>query len=372
MQLIEQDRLWPEKKRASTAQTYLSPLIEQGVKPFISNVDTTIMALEDKELLIPLTINQAEYDNSYICSPYSQYVSYGLDELEALVRPSTLPFMKGALCSLGGLLKAGQINKTVHINNWLLSTNLYPSLASQQIQAILATLIQRFPDHALLFRSVNETDTDLIHLLKESGFSLLFSRKVFMLDTKSSAPFKERHFKKDLKLLDSGGYEVVENDGWSPDDAPRIAALYRALNFEKHSKVNPLFTDKFVANCLKSGKLRFRGLKKEGIIHAVYGATLEQDTMVAPFFGYDTTLPEKEGLYRQLSALAVLEAKESGAILNQSGGAASFKTRRGAKSVLEYHAVYTAHLPRWRQAPWQTLKTIGNRIILPFVDKKKI
>ncbi len=44
---------------------------------------------------------------------------------------------------------------TVHVNNWLLSTNLYPALSEAQIRAITTHLIARFPTHAIAWRSVN-------------------------------------------------------------------------------------------------------------------------------------------------------------------------------------------------------------------------
>lgn len=376
MQLYDKQTInqleWPDNDLGRYAKSYLFPMINDDPNHFVNNVQTTVQALSDRELVIPITINDAEYDNSYVCSPFGQYINYGLDEMESLVSKLKRPFMKGALHCLGSLLKAGQINKAVHVNNWLLSTNLYPHLNPLQIQEITDLLTNQFPEHALIFRSINQTEGSLLEILKSKGYSLVFSRLVFLIEKDDPAPIKERHFKKDVKLLESSGYEVIEHEQISLDEAARIASLYQALNIEKHSRVNPLFTEEFTKLCLQTGTLKFRGLKKDGVLDAVYGAVHRGETMVAPFFGYDTTKPEELGLYRQLSALAVLEARESKRTLNQSGGASSFKKRRKAKPVAEYHAVYTDHLPKWRQAPWQTLKQIGDRFIAPFVSQKNI
>jgi len=43
----------------------------------------------------------------------------------------------------------------VMVNNWLLSTNLYPPSSNETLEAISRFLIERFPKHAIVYRSVN-------------------------------------------------------------------------------------------------------------------------------------------------------------------------------------------------------------------------
>lgn len=364
--------LWPNTNEGRYAKNYLSPLIKNDAKSFIDNVETALLALQDKNLILPITVNDKEYSNSYVCSPYSQYISYGLDEIDILDTSHLRILIKAALICMGKLLKAGQINKAVHVNNWLLSTNLYPVLTSQQIKSITGTLKDIFSDHAIMFRSVNATQTELIGQLQEEGYEFLFSRMIYLLDTQDDAPFKERHFKKDLKLLESGGYEIVEPHAMTTEDIPRITELYHSLNIKKYSVQNPQFNNRFIGLALEKGILSFRGLRKDGVLDAVYGCIKRNGMMVAPFFGYDTSKDENLGLYRQLSAIAVLDAKESSLKLNQSAGAASFKKRRKAIPTPEYHAFYVKHLPSWRQAPWQSLKQFGDKLILPYIKKNNI
>lgn len=376
MRLYDRDTLstlvWPTTTEGEYARNYLEPIINKGPQHYIDNVLTTYMVIQDGALILPVSVNHTEYQNSYVCSPYGQYIRYGVDEIHQLYSFPMRSLCQHSLQGLGCLLKMGRINQTIHINNWLLSTNLYPDLTAQQIRSLTELLTELFPNHAILFRSVNATQTELLELLEKQGYSKLFSRQVYLLDTQSSEPFNERHFKKDLILLENSGYEVVSPDAFSLNDVPRIAELYRALNIEKHSIQNPQFNEAFIRLGVEKHALTFHGLRKDGSLDAIFGSIQRGQTMAAPFFGYDTGKPEELGLYRQLSALAVLKAKQNGFLLNQSSGAGSFKKRRKAKPVSEFHVVYTRHLPAWRQLPWNCMQSIGQRFILPFVEKHSI
>ena len=75
-----------------------------------------------------------------------------------------------------------------------------------------------------------------------------------------------------------------------------------------------------------------------------------------PLFGYDTTLPDSDGLYRLLSLRDIQECRKLGLHCHASGGAGEFKQQRGAVSVIECYAIYTAHLPLYRRIPWLLLR----------------
>jgi len=45
-----------------------------------------------------------------------------------------------------------------------------------------------------------------------------------------------------------------------------------------------------------------------------------------------------------------------------------FKVARGGKSVIEYNAVFSNHLPRKRQLPWNLIKKIGE-LAIPYFQK---
>src|SRR5579875_2475338 len=78
---------WPGTEDGAYARAYLTPLIEYGPQHFIENVTTTYMALlVDEQIVLPLSLNRHEYENSYVCSPFTHYVTYAIEEL-ALIHP---------------------------------------------------------------------------------------------------------------------------------------------------------------------------------------------------------------------------------------------------------------------------------------------
>lgn len=52
-----------------------------------------------------------------------------------------------------------------------------------------------------------------------------------------------------------------------------------------------------------------------------------------------------------------------------SAGVGEFKRLRGGIPVMEYNAVYDAHLPATRRRPWSLLKGIMDRVAVPIIKK---
>ena len=90
--------------------------------------------------------------------------------------------------------------------------------------------------------------------------------------------------------------------------------------------------------------------------------------MTQPLFGYDTSLPLEEGLYRLLTLVTLQEGVKRGLLVHASGGVGKFKKVRGGESVTEYNAVYTKHLPRKRQLPWKLIQAVSKAAI-PYFKK---
>lgn len=114
------------------------------------------------------------------------------------------------------------------------------------------------------------------------------------------------------------------------------------------------------------------GLKKEGRLNAILGYFSRNDVMTTPLFGYDTSIDQKTGLYRMLTAILVEEAKQKSLLLNMSSGAAEFKRCRGAESAIEYTAVYVNHLPYFRRVGWKAFEILINKIGIPLLQKSKL
>ena len=368
---------WPDSEDGSYARAYLTPLIQQSSQHFIDNVITTYMALLiDERIVLPLSLNQRDYANSYVCSPYTHYITYAKEEL-TLVQPAWLRRFFATIFTLLGLLgKACQMNNVVCVNNWLLSTNLYPSLSTQQVADILTFLKQRFPQHTIIFRSLNNHTTPMIMAdLKRLGCTLLGSRQAYLLRPANPHALTSKArwlLKRDFALLAQYGYMTATNKDLTENDIARIVELYNVLYLDKYSRSNPMFNEHFIRLALHEKILQLVALKKDGRIDAVLGYFSRNGVMTTPLFGYDTTLPQELGLYRMLSVVLFNIAKERDLLLHESSGAAQFKRNRGAHGEIEYSAIYAQHLPLYRRLYWNMLAFLLDNIGIPYMQQHKL
>lgn len=367
---------WPDTEDGRYARAYLVPLMREGTETFIRNARTALYVARIDDGVLPVTVNEEEYENSYVCSPYTHYIRYAKQELRWLRRPLLEKSLSALLGVLGELMKRSNVNKVVHVNNWLLSTNLYPSLSGKQAAAVLHAVRDLFPEHAIVFRSLCPSlHAELIHALREAGCKLVPSRQIYLyrLHDLSSGRSKARWLiKRDERLLARNGYELVPAEEMTDEDVPRIAELYKMLYLEKYSWDNPQFDESFIRLAKAAGGLTLRGLRKNGRLDAVMGYFVRNGVMTTPLFGYDTSLPQSVGLYRMLSACLIREAEEKGHLLHESAGAAQFKRNRGAVAEIEYSAVFDNHLPLRRRWCWSLLDRLLNGIGVPMMRKLKL
>ncbi|WP_371364028.1 hypothetical protein SRRS_49220 [Sporomusa rhizae] len=365
--------IWPETCDGQYAKEYLTPLILDGVEPYIKNVNTEVMIVKVGDCILPITINNGEYDNPYVCSPYNHYVSYAVEELRELKNPTLEKMLSGVINTVGYFLRRMDFNKVVHVNNWLLSTNLYPALTDDEISEILGFLQMRFPCHTLVFRSINaETNSSTINSLTMQGCVPVASRQIYGVNLRSGVLPSTYDLKKDIKLLVNTPYEIHQVSQLSAEDALRIKEIYNMLYLDKYSYHNPWFTEKFIEYAARSGILNFVCFCKEQQINAVIGYFQRNGVMTTPIVGYDTNIPTKTGLYRLISIKILLEAAKNRLYLNNSSGAAQFKRNRGSVGHIEYSLVYYKHLPWWRRLPWLVLAAIVNKIGIPLMKKYRL
>ncbi len=361
---------WPATDEGTFAKNFLVPLLKNGVEHYFENVKTTVMVIELDGIVLPITINDAEYENSYVCSFYGHYIEYGLNSLHIIKSNALRKGVEWILKGSSKLLRLAHINKVVSVNNWLFSTNLYPTLSHDQIKRIKNFLEERFPNHAILFRSVNTFEKKLcLEGLKNNNFDLIASRQVYHTNPKNEEIWSTRIFKSDLKLLRETQYEVVDADQVPQEEIPKMISLYNALNVEKYSKMNLQIKPSFVKLAMEKKLFRFSALKINGEIDGIIGRYSLYGVMTSPFFGYDIAKPQQSGLYRLFSTLLALDAKERGDIFHQSGGASFYKSVRRAEPNMEYFAVYTKHLSLKRRIPWKALKMIINQFGVGFMKK---
>lgn len=364
--------IWP--KKTSWEQQYIDEIAKRDVAHMVSNVKTTWRALRSKDRIFPVTINDNEVGGSYVCLPHSAYILYARVELGIVDLGIFAPIMRGIIkLADSALLKAG-INKIVQLDNWLLSTNLHGDWDGQDIPSIRKYLTKLYPQHIIALRSLDEWSCPkLLQAVQSDNWILLPSRQIWVTEDMDTQWAKTHNTKNDRRLLNKTPLHIEPVHTMSDKDAQRIAELYHMLYIGKYSALNPVFTPEYIKMTCQTGMLSFKGARDEfGDLVAIAGSLVRGGILTPPIVGYDTSRPQKEGLYRIACYLFSEDARAMGVRVNGSAGAASFKRHRGATAQIEYSAFYIRHLPNKQQRTIKQLAYLLNSFAVPIMKKKQL
>jgi hypothetical protein len=363
---------WPDP--SSSARRLLEALVREGPRPFLTNVEADVRAVVAGGAAMPLVLvdGSPPRSNAYVCSPTTHYVDYARREVELELAGE--PLLRRALPPLIGairpLLRWSEVERAVYVNNWLLSTNLYPPLDAAALLALRDGLLAAFPAHTIVFRSLNPgLNGPAILALEQLGFERVFSRQVYLLDPRDGAFRRRNNYGNDRRLARRSPYRRLDAAQLAPRDAGRLAVLYADLYVGKYSEHNPQLTPYYVARALRDQWLDITALAANGTIDGVLGTIEQHGVITAPLVGYDRSRGEAAGLYRLLMLELLERAAARGRVLHLSSGAASFKRLRGAEPQLEYSLVYHRHLPPRRRLPWRLLAWLSRRAIIPLMER---
>lgn len=364
--------VWPQTDDGQYAEQFLKPLIKKGIRHFIDNVDAEMLVLKADNKVLPVAVVTENYTNSWVCSPYAHYISYGSESVNLIGNSFVTCILKGCLRLIEKVSKFGKMNSVVYINNWLFSTDLYPEgFSTEQLKKIVDLIKKRYPQHAIVFRSLNSlTLSHWMESLQAQKFKLMASRYVFVTDGNDSNIFKTRIVKSDLKLLRETSYKIVEEESFSVEESKKILDLYRLLYVEQHSHLQPQFNYHYMQLLVERKLLRFKVLKDSADnIKGVAGYYKRNGVMMCPILGYDKNESESNTIYRLLNVVLLNECHKDGVSFNQSAGASFFKSLRRAEGSLEYMAIYFNHLSFGRKFFWSTLKFFINMVGPAYMKK---
>ena len=330
---------------------YAASLASIGTGHWIANAQSRMLLAQCCGHDLPLTVDEDSYDLSYVANPHSAYALYSRREIELVGLHHGRRAALAGVSLLDRLLRWIDIGRIVHIDNWLLSTNLHGAWRGEGLANLREQLTARFPHHFLALRSLdNWASPDLLGAARNDGWVLLPARQIWVVDDLARRWRSRNNAGNDRRALARSGLRVERAECFTQADQARIAELYRQLYIEKYSALNPVFTPEFVGLTQRIGLIDYRVARDaDGQIMAVAGMMVRDGIMTPTVVGYDTSRPASDALYRIACYMFCEAAEQEGWRLHGSAGAAGFKRARGARGVIEYMAIYVDHLPRHKR-----------------------
>ena len=345
------------------------------VNALIRNLSTRVEWLDVAGHAVPITVNDGNTTkNCYICDPVTGYIDYAQEETRNF---ATSPILRKAAIRMiqasAGIVRTSGLDRAVHVNNWLFSTNPAPTISQRTAATLRDDLVARFPRHAIILRSLNTySDENALRTLVAEGFQPLPSRQIYLFDGRVPVRLS-KDMKNDRVLLRQTPLIEVGNDEFTEPDYARAIWLYEQLYLEKYTPLNPQYTATYLAEMHKAGILHMQGLRDgQGTLVAIGGRFQYEHTLTQPLLGYDTSRPRAEGLYRLITAMAQRDAIENRLLFNMSAGAAGFKRNRCAVPAIEYSAVYSRHLPRKQRVAIRTVAAVLSGVGVPLMKRYRL
>ncbi|MGK0414858.1 MAG: hypothetical protein ACJA1B_003087, partial [Polaribacter sp.] len=238
---------WAKQEELTGIVGDFSKIISPNSQLLIENVRTEYRVLRvRKEVFFPVTINHTEWENSFVCGPYAAYTAYAKEEIKWNIDHKTVRAILILLVNtISGWLKRGMLNKNVHVNNFLMTTNPYPEWNGKEITEITSFIKAQYPKHAIIFRSLNDYQHGhLLQLFQKNKYENVGSRQVYIFNLTKEAWLKHRNNKHDNKLIEKKGLHLINHKEMKAY-LPQALQLYRDLYLKKYSELNPQLTLKY-------------------------------------------------------------------------------------------------------------------------------
>ena len=355
------ENYFPKNKYSTFIKEYFVWIEKYWIKKYIENIDVDIKFIEINNLLIPLSF----WNNKKNCYTTSILWSIRYAREEVLKEKNKLKvfFYKYLLDILYFILKILKVENTVFVFNLFLSTILYPELDEKTIVKLIKILEAKYPNKAIVFRSINNDLTwNIKSKLENNSFYRLASRQIFYSSLKEKdIILKKKSFIEDWRYFRKIGYKIKNTD-FNDNDIIRIKTCYDVLYLNKYSSNNPKFTLDYYKNLIKIYIFYINILWNENI-EAVYWYYNIWNQITTPIFWYNLKNNKNKKLYRQISYLLTIDWFKIATYINQSSWVWEFKLNRWAKMDIEYTMFYIKHLNFFRRLPWLLLKIISKYIV---------
>lgn len=284
---------WPSHEDGEYAKRFLLPLLRNGIPHYIDNIQADLFALKVGSFVFPVLVPQRHGDNSYVCSPYHHYITYGKENVTLIQNKALSSCVKQLFSLLGACATGCALDSVVYVNHWLSATDLYPEgIAESDVKAIIRCLKERFPKRAIIFRSLTPlTNPALMQVTKGLGFLQIPSRPVFISDGRNEEVYSTRIFKSDIRLQNKNLFEHLDESQLTPEDCAALLHLEHDLYVNHHSELQPQPNLRYVQLLLEQRLLHFAVLKEGNRFKGVAGYVQRNGTLSCPFSVMKSQIP---------------------------------------------------------------------------------
>ncbi|MGI0119996.1 hypothetical protein [Zooshikella sp. RANM57] len=375
---------FPKTSSGRLAADYFVPIVKNGTKSYIDNVDQPLLIAKVDNEIVPLVINNGEQDQCYLTSPIAYYIHYVADFIRTINHKPlriSLQLLIAGLKHIFGFLK---LNRVVYVNNWLLPTGPFLALERKQIDLLIKKLSCQFPRHAIVFKGCTEAAHEQLNRMTATGLLKIVHRQVYTWDQSTiedinlSTAKQRRTFKTDQKFLKNTPYQLSCMNGKHAeklDYSQALCNLYRELYVKKYSRYSLQYNDRWFQHTLASECFNFVGFfhkASEQTLQGFISYYKSEQQLISSLVGHQTLEAKDTGLYRCSISYLCKQSKEENLPVNLSSGAGEFKRRRGAKPSFEFDFVYIHHLSKWQQLGWRLLALMYNTLAKKIFTTMKV
>ena len=344
-------------------RAYLTAIADPGPRALVANAHATGRLLRAGDAVLPVIVPHSVQPSDpaaflvptvhHIEYPRRTFVRHGPGVLSAPLR------------GLRNTLRAAGLDRVVYLNHWL--TTGSPELPPVPLDDTIAVLRKSYPDRAIVVPDiVPDLDTDAAAALEHQGAWPVPTRTIRVFDPVRS--LSGRRFRTERNNLNAGRRLLRERAALAlprdvlPSQTGRMAALYRASYVDRHSLLNPDYTEVFFANLLHAEPVQATGWSHGGNADAPLAAFsmqwLGRRAITWSVFGRDPAEPDDRRSYETALARDIEAAETACVPIRWGAGADAFKRNRGARKHLQVEMVFATHLSATQQAAWRALQRL--------------
>jgi hypothetical protein len=313
---------------------------------------------------------------AWICSPWTAFGPYGFDEAAKLRDAASRAAARSAAAFGSLALKPLGPDRNIQVRSQLFTTPIHPdSEDNGELARKMQALAEETRVPVLCRGFALHWQGGQIQAGKEAGLVALPSRVVWLFDGRNPAFLERPNTRIDLALARRhGALRLVDPGRVEPWVWERFAGLYAELYLEKHNRLNPAYTARFMKSAAESGLVEFLVIPdgNDGGFDAFVGLFSASGFSTCPLVGVDIRTQKERGLYRMGCALCFGLAAARGDRLNFSSGAGRFKKLRGGEQSLEYALLAVPDAWVLKLRAWGFLGAALDRWVTPLLVKDEL